>query len=324
MNYFKSFTTLLLIFCLSGCSFDDNIYLTSWSRGIFGDETYKQKPTITAPSKGYISVKKGDTVYGLSRLYNVPLRSFISINKLKPPYKLAIGQKLRLPTTSYHIVTKGDTVYSIARRYNVNMSSLVKRNSIKSPYTIGIGQKLWLPSSVASEKTVVASSKKTSTPSKSTYKKPTTTKTATAKPKTSTAKPVSYKAPNRSGFYFAWPLKGKIILPYGSLGKGMHNDGINIAGKAGQNVVASENGVVAYSGNELPGYGNLLLIKHAEGWISAYAHNDSVSVKKGQKVKKGQVIAKVGKTGNVSTPQLHFELRRGSKPLDPMMYLEKK
>ncbi len=326
MNYFKTFTTILLIFILSGC-IDDSIYITSsntkapvysYSTGKTTASTYTQKPSITQPSKGEIVVKKGDTVYGLARKYNVPIRTFIATNNLKAPYKLKIGQKLRLPSTSYHIVKKGDTVYSIARRYNVNMSSLVKRNNVKSPYKIAIGQKLWLPSSVVASTTTTKKTTATAT-KKAVTKAP--VKTA-SKPK-ATTKPVSYKAPSRSGTYFKWPLKGKIVLPYGSVGKGMQNDGINIAGKAGANVVAAENGVVAYSGNELAGFGNLLLIKHAEGWMSAYAHNDTVTVKKGQKVKKGQTIAKVGKTGNVSTPQLHFELRRGSKPVNPTSYLEK-
>ncbi len=317
MKKIKTFTTILLILFISGCFFsNETIYLTSSRAGKTQIYSQNQNPSAY-PSKGYITVQKGDTVYGLSRKYNVGLRNLISTNNLRAPYKLTIGQKLRLPASNYHTVAKGDTVYSISRKYNVNMPSLVRGNNLKSPYTIGIGQKLWLPSSVVAKST--------------SYKKPTTSTTKstsnTTRSKTTkkpAKKPVVYNAPNRSGFYFAWPIDGKIITPYGSVGKGMHNDGINIAGKPNQKVLASENGVVAYTGNEIAGYGNLLLIKHAEGWMSAYAHNEKILVKKGQKVTKKQPIAIVGKTGNVATHQLHFELRRDSKPINPISYLEKK
>ena len=108
---------------------------------------------------------------------------------------------------------------------------------------------------------------------------------------------------------------------FGTGQDGTHNDGINIAAPRGAAVEATDGGIVAYAGNELRGYGNLMLVKHANGWISAYAHCDLVLVKTGQKVARGQVIARVGSTGNVSEPQLHFELRRGKQPVDPREYL---
>jgi murein DD-endopeptidase MepM/ murein hydrolase activator NlpD len=120
---------------------------------------------------------------------------------------------------------------------------------------------------------------------------------------------------------FLWPVHGHVVEGFGTGPDGTHNDGINIAAARGAAVEATDGGVVAYAGNELRGYGNLVLIKHASGWISAYAHCDVVLVKTGQKVVRGQVIARVGSTGNVSEPQLHFELRRGKKPVDPRGYL---
>ena len=116
-------------------------------------------------------------------------------------------------------------------------------------------------------------------------------------------------------------MRGRILETYGAGGDGTHNDGINIAAPRGAAVQAADAGVVAYAGNELRGYGNLILVKHPSGWISAYAHCDLILVKKGEKVSRGQVIARVGSTGNVSEPQLHFELRRGNKPVDPREYL---
>ena len=110
---------------------------------------------------------------------------------------------------------------------------------------------------------------------------------------------------------------------FGSAGGGRHNDGINIKVAEGTFVRAAENGVVAYAGNELKGFGKLLLVKHADGWITAYAHNKEFLVKRGDTVKRGQPMAKAGKTGNAKEPQLHFEIRRGTKAVDPMTYLEK-
>ena len=114
-----------------------------------------------------------------------------------------------------------------------------------------------------------------------------------------------------------------MISGFGATGKGRHNDGINIAAPRGTPVKAAENGVVAYAGNELRGFGNLLLIKHDGGWVTAYAHNEALLVRRGDRVRKGQTIARVGSSGGVSTPQLHFELRRGKNAVDPRKHLGK-
>lgn len=125
----------------------------------------------------------------------------------------------------------------------------------------------------------------------------------------------------RSAGKFLWPVNGKVISPFGPKDGGQHNDGINIAAPLGTPVRAAENGVVVYAGNELRGFGNLLLIRHADGWVSAYAHCDSLLVKRGASVNRGQVIARVGQSGNVTSPQLHFELRKGAQAVDPMTEL---
>jgi murein DD-endopeptidase MepM/ murein hydrolase activator NlpD len=125
----------------------------------------------------------------------------------------------------------------------------------------------------------------------------------------------------RGGERFLWPVKGKVISSFGPKKGGLNNDGINIAAPEGASVVAADNGVVAYAGNELRGFGNLLLIRHADGWVTAYAHNEKLLVKRGEKVKRGQTVAQIGRTGNVSAPQLHFEIRRGTDPVDPLKYL---
>jgi murein DD-endopeptidase MepM/ murein hydrolase activator NlpD len=122
---------------------------------------------------------------------------------------------------------------------------------------------------------------------------------------------------------FRWPVKGSVLAGFGKRPDGTHNDGVDIAVPAGTEVQAADGGTVAYAGNELKGFGNLVLIRHDNGWVSAYAHADELLVKRGDAVRRGQVIAKSGKTGTVDQPKLHFELRQGSKPVDPMPHLEK-
>jgi murein DD-endopeptidase MepM/ murein hydrolase activator NlpD len=116
-------------------------------------------------------------------------------------------------------------------------------------------------------------------------------------------------------------VKGRVIAGFGPKTGGAQNDGINLAVPEGTPVKAADDGVVAYAGNELKGYGNLVLIRHANGFVSAYAHASELLVKRGDTIKRGQVIAHAGQTGNVTSPQLHFEIRKGSTPVDPAQYL---
>ena len=120
---------------------------------------------------------------------------------------------------------------------------------------------------------------------------------------------------------FRWPVRGRVIAGFGPKPNGQQNDGINVAVPEGTPVKAAEDGVVAYAGNELKGYGNLVLVRHSNGFVTAYAHASELMVKRGDTVKRGQVIAKAGQTGNVTAPQLHFEIRKGSTPVDPTQYL---
>ncbi len=120
---------------------------------------------------------------------------------------------------------------------------------------------------------------------------------------------------------FRWPVRGRIIAKFGDKGSGEKNDGINLAVPEGTPIKAAENGVVVYAGNELKGYGNLVLVRHEGDWVTAYAHASEITVKRGDKVNRGQIIAKAGQSGSVSSPQLHFEVRKGSKPVDPMQHL---
>lgn len=322
VRFFKGRTAVLAALAiLSGCGYS----VPAYHARIKSQTSYaNSRRTVTATTAKTVKnddagvvVKRGDTVYSLSRRYGVPIRAMIEINGLSAPYTLSLGQRLRLPPVATHTVVKGDTVYSISRRYGVDMSTLARQNNIHFPYAIIEGQILTLPGAVvrASYKVAAAPSpKKTSGAQKTAYKQP----RKTAKSKSAIKLPTP---PSRSAGRFAWPVKGRVTAEFGTAGGGRHNDGMNIKVAAGTPVKAAENGIVAYAGNELKGFGNLLLIKHADGWVTAYAHNRDLLVKRGQTVKRGEVIAKAGKTGSATEPQLHFEIRKGTKAVNPRDYL---
>lgn len=265
---------------------------------------------------GGVRVRRGDTLYSISRRHDVPLRALIEENRLRAPYTLSVGQYLRLPRTTTYRVRRGDTLYSVATRHNMTVSRLARLNDIRAPYTIHHGQVLKLSSWNDTESTAAAAPKASAGKTK-TKAVSTATKT-TRSSKTPTATSRKAQVPKaQAGKTFAWPVKGPIVSDFGS-----GNDGINIAGTAGTAVKAADSGTVAYAGNELKGYGHLILIKHPNGWITAYAHNRKLLVKKNESVKKGQKIAEMGNTGHVKTPQLHFEIRYKAKVVNPRLYLK--
>ena len=310
----KSFFVISMLFLLTACGVSSADFLS----------TLKPR-TYTVRSK--------DTVYTLSRKYKVPIRTIIEANDLKAPYILEKGQKIQIPRAQIHTVKSGETLYGISRSYGVDFTTLAKQNKIKEPWTLSVGQHLYLPATLNKNMTDYPpeDSQDQSSQMKTVQNEPqqiqgttepTKTETKQKKQKTVAQKVSLPKAPKRSG-NFAWPVQGSVISGFGVSGNGRRNDGINISAKKGTSIKAAENGVVAYSGNELKGFGNLVLIKHSDGWVTAYAHADKISVKKGMMVKKGQSIGEVGNTGNVKTPQLHFEVRKGTKAVDPINYLKK-
>ena len=254
------------------------------------------------------TVANGETVYLFARRNRIAIRDLIEVNRLNPPYRLRAGQTLVIPSVRIHRVTKGDTLYGVSRNYGADMYTVASINLIEAPYIIRTGQKLRLPN----RRLASAVSRTVAFPTV-----PSQTKAA----KKSTASTTLTPAKASSGGRFTWPLRGRIISDYGAKPGGLHNDGINIAASAGAPVVAADTGVVAYAGNELRGFGNLLLLRHAGGWTSAYAHNDKLLVKRGDRVARGDVIAHVGATGRVARPQLHFELRKQSDAVNPLRFL---
>ncbi len=282
----------------------------------------KDKPTDRSAAipltVGDYTVAADETLYAIARRSGVALRDLISANDLAPPYRLRRGQRLQIPSLRYHQVAAGDTLYSISRQRRVSLYALARENKVPPPYKIRPGQRLRLPASdnPAGTRPEIAAKSAIKTASK---EKPSAAPVPSLKPKN--RRPVTTRPPARAGGRFAWPVKGRVISRFGVKPNGLHNDGINIAVKKGTAVRAADNGVVVYAGNELRGFGNLLLLRHRGGWLTAYGHNQTLVVKVGDVVRRGQTIARSGSTGNISRPQLHFEIRRGRAAVNPARHL---
>jgi len=277
-------------------------------------------PTIIAPETSEVTVQRGDTVFSISRRTNVPVRDLIEANNLRPPYTLAIGQKLQIPGARFHTVRAGETLYSISRAYSVDLSTLARENNIEAPFGLAVGQRLRLPATV----TTMAATRTADTPAAAAApapaEAPTITETRTVSSRPTGRLPAT---PARAGTRFAWPVQGRVISPFGAKPNGLFNDGINISARAGTAVRAAENGVIAYAGNELRGMGNLIIIQHAGGWMTVYGHLDTMTVRRGARVNLGEKIGTVGSTGRVTEPQLNFQIRRGTKAYNPTTQLRR-
>ena len=282
------------------------------------DRSYQNRQQAAQPVGGYI-VQRGDTVYGVAQRNGVSTRALIDWNDLQPPYLLVPGQSLKLPHSRAYTVQRGDSVYAISRRFEIDMTTLVRLNRIPAPYTIHVGQTLQLPANAGpGSGTQVARADPSTVSGESRAETPPGPSAKPAAPRQVVSVP---RPPARAGSGFVWPVEGRVVSSFGSKTGGQHNDGLNIAAPRGTPVRAADNGVVAYAGKEIRGFGNLLLIKHDGGLITAYAHADALLVSRGDVVTRGQVIAKFGKTGGVENPQLHFEVRRGTKAVDPKQFL---
>ncbi|HEY8594371.1 MAG TPA: M23 family metallopeptidase [Devosiaceae bacterium] len=259
------------------------------------------------------------------------------------PAPAAVAPKLAaVPDNSYvHVIEAGESIYSIARRYDVATDAIVKANHLSAPNQIFVGQKLIIPGrgdlvanrSVAAAKpaspTAVDKTETASIPPVAPAAKVRPIVAATAPAQSAAAAPASAPAakvanipqtpatPASGSDKFRWPLVGRVINDFAST-KGT---GINIEAPEGAMVRAVDSGTVIYVGNAVEGYGNLVLIKHPNGYVSAYAHLKDISVSKGEDVMRGDPIGSAGMTGSVSRPQLHFELRKGATPVDPLPLL---
>ena len=294
-----------------------------------------------------VTVAYGETVDSIARKHGVPVSALMQTNGIREPGQIRPGQRLVSPRYvstspksaptyaaqpkaggSVHVVKSGETLMSISRGTGVSVAALAKTNRIESTKKLSIGDRLTIPQGGHQ----VASAHPAAAP------KIAEPRTAEKKIKVASAAPVQtahvakeeprttetvVKAAEPSGAMpsFRWPVRGRVIAGFGSKPNGAQNDGINLAVPEGTPIKAADDGVVAYAGNELKGYGNLVLIRHSNGYVSAYAHASELLVKRGDTIRRGQVIAHAGQTGNVTSPQLHFEIRKGSTPVDPTQFL---
>jgi len=311
------------------------------------------------PAQGTtIIVGTSDTLEILARRYNVTPAAILQANGYKGPRVLSPGQQLIIPrpgavvaaaapvmsapasrpvmavaAPSVHIVNHGDTLMSIARRNHISAGELARANGLDAGAKLKIGMKLNVPvktsAVVPAAQPVVAQAAPVSVPPATKLAAVTTDSQQKARlaqasnVEEAPAAETPIKAAEATGALptFRWPVRGKVITGYGAKTNGKSNDGINLAVPEGTPVKAAEDGVVAYSGNELKGYGNLVLVRHSNGYVTAYAHASELLVKRGDTIKRGQIIAKSGQSGEVGSPQLHFEIRKGSNPVDPLQFL---
>jgi murein DD-endopeptidase MepM/ murein hydrolase activator NlpD len=293
-----------------------------------------------------VTVQRGETVFAISRKFNVPVDVILRANNLQNASMVQPGQRLVIPVrrtantpavattaANVHTAASGDTIYSLSRRYKVSPQSIASANNLTLSTQLRIGQQIRIPGTAPVAATPPAAQKtktnvqtfvpQTQQPQQVAQAEniPAPESVGVVRPNVAPAvNEAPQRAPNAAPS-FHWPVRGRILSAYGRKPNGQQNDGINVSVPEGTPIRASEDGVVAYAGNELKGFGNLVLIRHADNWVTAYAHLGTIDVKKDQRVKRGEVIAKAGQTGGVTSPQLHFEIRKGSNPVDPEKHL---
>jgi murein DD-endopeptidase MepM/ murein hydrolase activator NlpD len=318
--------------------------------------------TVAGPRQVH-TVKSGDTLTAIARKFDMSLSELAEANKLDTDKPLKLGAKIKGPATTQkaYSVQTGDTLGEIAKRFNVSVKALAAENNLRATATLKKGQKIALPSGFKDKgplrTTTSVATSRPATPPANTYARvdssaatpsspiPYTASGAATRPTAPVAaQPITPPANTRpiietaaapteaeiiaSGKgKFAWPLRGEIISSFGVKGTGQRNDGLNIRAPQGTPVVSAADGEIAYAGNQVPTFGNLVLVKHADGWVTAYAHLSSTNVKMRQQVKQGEQLGTVGATGGVNEPQLHFEMRYAptvkdkAKPVDPGLVL---
>ena len=229
-------------------------------------------------------------------------------------------------TRGTHTVVRGDTLFSIAWRYGWDYRELAAANNIAAPFTIRPGQEIRLD-----RRGTAVASQPSAPPARQTPPPASSSTPSTSAPSASTPAPSAQQTPPRQStpstvagtgdVNWRWPASGELLSRFSAQQAGQ--SGVRIAGSSGDPVVAAASGVVVYRGNGLTGYGNLLIVKHNDRWLSAYAHNDDMLVREGDKVDAGQRIATMGATGTFRT-QLHFEIRRDGTPVDPLGLLPRR
>ncbi len=286
------------------------------------------------PANRYV-VQRGDQLGSLATNLGVSVHALAEANQLEPPYVIYVGQMLRIPEGGQgaqpsdvqvardvqvvqledvqvadvapaagpveaptppagkpYVVRSGETLWSISQQVDVPLAQLAAANRIPPSYQVFVGQRLRIPGADSSAAEMTA-------------------------PQKVAAHRQGTEPPPLTGRGFIWPVNGKVIGDFGRTRQGQRRDGIDIAAREGAPVLAAEDGLVAYAGEGIHGYGRLILLRHGDGYITTYGHNAALLVEVGELVERGQVIARVGSTGNATRSMLHFELRKGRKPIDP-------
>ena len=304
-----------------------------------------------------ITVAPGETLEMISRQHGVPVSAIMQANNITSPAMVRPGEHLVIPrrspstaayappttriattmpgmpvgaprtalapTTGMHVVAPGETLHSIARLYGKSVMVLAKANNIPPDTMVKVGERIIIPDVQPGSAIAPRAQASVAPPAGQNLANAESPHSARVATPEAPAQETTIKSAEPAGGLpsFRWPVRGRVIAGFGPTPNGLQNDGINLAVPEGTPVKAAEDGVVAYAGNELKGYGNLVLVRHSNGFVTAYAHASDILVKRGETVKRGQVIAHSGQTGNVTSPQLHFEIRKGSTPVDPSQYL---
>lgn len=266
-------------------------------------------PELLAKYNSTYVMKPGDSLYKVARAHKVPFTELQVVNGISNPLKLRPGVSLKVPQ-AYAMTAAADPAAGVPAATAAIPSpapSAPAASAIVAP-VVPDAAGLTVPQTSA-QPTIINTAKRDVAPKGD--------KVAVAAPQAA-AEAAAATVQTK----LRWPAQGKIIAGFGGRTDGTHNDGINLSVPQGTEVHAAEDGVIAYAGSELKGYGNLVLVRHDNGWVTAYAHNEELLVKRGDRVKRGQVIGKAGKTGTVDQPQVHFELRQNSKPVDPTPFME--
>ena len=273
-------------------------------------------------------VRPGDTLRGIADRTGSGSEVIARANGLVAPFTLRTGQRLSIPGGRYHLVRGGETGIAIARAYGVDWSRIIALNDLQAPYTLRVGMRVLIPGGpvtpgeraatftldvddilTGGEPALAVNQRPT---------RPSVSPTRTLPPGAALAEPARLKGA------FAWPARGTIVARFGPGASGEKFNGINIAVPLDTPILASADGVVAYAGNEVANLGGLVILKHGGGWTTVYGHANQLLVKRGQSVRKGQMIAMSGDSGVADRPELHFEIRQGRTPVDPLGQLPRR
>lgn len=263
------------------------------------------------------TVTGGDTLYSIARRYGTTVSELVALNHLPSAEAIHSGQVLRLSGAGQAAAAAMPPVRTPAET-SASPAKPTQLASVDPQVKIPAQPKATEPSAdtTAWAPSVPAAPNASAAPTA-----PVANINSNDAAAAGAAVDQAADAGSKTGTEFRWPVRGRIIAGFGTKPNGEKNDGINLAVPEGTAVKAAEAGTVIYAGNELEGYGNLVLVRHADGWVSAYANNKDITVKRGDKVRRGEVVAHAGMSGSVTSPQVHFELRKGAKPVNPMDYL---